>query len=38
MVTDDGDVYALPDFDVAMTGLADPGNLANVRLAKPLTA
>ena len=38
MITDDGDVYALPDYDVAMTGLAAPEQLAQVRLAKPLTA
>jgi ATPase subunit of ABC transporter with duplicated ATPase domains len=37
MITDDGDVYALPDFEVAMTGLAEPSKLASVRLAKPLT-
>jgi ATPase subunit of ABC transporter with duplicated ATPase domains len=37
MITDDGQVYALPDFDVAMTGLAEPDKLAGVRLAKPLT-
>ena len=38
MITDDGEVYALPDYDVAMTGLAAPEELAQVRLAKPLTA
>jgi ATPase subunit of ABC transporter with duplicated ATPase domains len=38
MITDDGEVYALPDYDVAMTGLAAPEQLAQVRLAKPLTA
>jgi ATPase subunit of ABC transporter with duplicated ATPase domains len=38
MITDDGAVYALPDYDVAMTGLAAPEQLAQVRLAKPLTA
>ena len=38
MITDDGEVYALPDYDVAMTGLATPEQLAQVRLAKPLTA
>ena len=38
MITDDGEVYALPDYEVAMTGLAAPEQLAQVRLAKPLTA
>ena len=38
MITDDGEVYALPDYDVAMTGLAAPEQLAQVRLAKPLTS
>ena len=37
MITDDGEVFALPDFDVAMQGLAEPSKLASVRLAKPLT-
>jgi len=37
MITDEGGVFALPDFDVAMTGLAEPAKLAGVRLAKPLT-
>jgi ATPase subunit of ABC transporter with duplicated ATPase domains len=38
MINDDGAVYSLPDYDVAMTALAAPEHLANVRLAKPLTA
>ncbi len=38
MITDEGGVFALPDFDVAMKGLAEPSKLASVRLAKPLTA
>ena len=37
MITDDGEVYALPDFDVAMAGLSEPDKLAGLRLAKPLT-
>ena len=37
MINDDGSVYSLPDFDVAMKGLADPPSVANVKLAKPLT-
>jgi len=37
MVTDEGLVYALPDYDTAMAALADPLNTGNVRLAKPLS-
>jgi ATPase subunit of ABC transporter with duplicated ATPase domains len=37
MITDDGEVYALPDFDIAMAGLSEPDKLADLRLAKPLT-
>jgi ATPase subunit of ABC transporter with duplicated ATPase domains len=37
MITDDGEVYELPDFEVAMKGLAAPDQLAGLRLAKPLT-
>jgi ATPase subunit of ABC transporter with duplicated ATPase domains len=37
MITDDGEVYSLPDYETAMIGLADPAHLAKVRLAKPLT-
>jgi len=37
MITDDGEVYELPDYDVAMAALADPSGLATLRLAKPLT-
>ena len=36
MITDDGEVYALPDFDIALKGLTEPDNLASLRLAKPL--
>jgi ATPase subunit of ABC transporter with duplicated ATPase domains len=38
MITDDGDVYELPDFDIALAGLSAPDDLATLRLAKPLTA
>jgi ATPase subunit of ABC transporter with duplicated ATPase domains len=38
MITDEGDVYELPDFDIALTGLSAPDELATLRLAKPLTA
>ena len=37
MITDDGEVYALPDYEIAMAGLAKPGQLARLRLAKVLT-
>jgi ATPase subunit of ABC transporter with duplicated ATPase domains len=38
MITDDGEVYALPDFDVALAALQRPDRLATLRLAKDLTA
>ena len=37
MITDDGDVYSLPDYDVAMAALSAPDSLATLRLAKRLT-
>ena len=37
MITDEGDVYELPDYDIALAGLAEPDKLAGLRLAKPLT-
>ena len=37
MINDDGEVYTLPDYETAMTALADPAHLANVRLAKRLS-
>jgi ATPase subunit of ABC transporter with duplicated ATPase domains len=37
MITDDGEVYELPDYDVAMAGLSDPHSLRTLRLAKSLT-
>ena len=36
MITDDGEVFSLPDFDVAMAGLAAPDDVGRLRLAKPL--
>jgi ATPase subunit of ABC transporter with duplicated ATPase domains len=38
MITDDGEVYALPDFEVGLAALTDPSGLASLRLAKNLTA
>ncbi|MFM7891430.1 MAG: ATP-binding cassette domain-containing protein, partial [Actinomycetota bacterium] len=38
MITDSGEVYALPDFDVALRGLQQPDQLATLKLAKPLHA
>ncbi len=37
LINDDGDVWALPDYDTAMVGLAEPDKVATVRLAKRLT-
>ena len=37
MINDDGDVYSLPDYDLAMTALAAPANVGKLRLAKSLT-
>lgn len=38
MINDDGEVYSLPDNDVAMQALAKPEGVASIRLAKSLTA
>ena len=37
MVADDGGVWGLPDFDLALAALSDPANVGGLRLAKPLT-
>jgi ATPase subunit of ABC transporter with duplicated ATPase domains len=37
MITDDGEVYELPDYDVAMAGLSEPKRLSTLRLAKLLS-
>ena len=37
MITDDGEVYALPDYEIAMAALARPEQLVTLRLAKNLT-
>ena len=37
MITDDGDVISLPDFDLAVQALADPATAGTLRLAKTLT-
>ncbi|MCU1398170.1 MAG: transporter related protein [Acidimicrobiales bacterium] len=37
MITDDGEVYGLPDYEIAMAALAKPDQLASLRLAKVLT-
>jgi ATPase subunit of ABC transporter with duplicated ATPase domains len=37
MITDDGDVYEIPDYELALEGLSSPHTLATLRLAKPLT-
>ena len=36
MITDDGEVFGLPDFEIALAGLQKPRNLATLKLAKPL--
>ena len=37
MITDDGEVFELPDYEVAMTALASLSDTARVRLAKRLS-
>jgi ATPase subunit of ABC transporter with duplicated ATPase domains len=37
MITDDGEVFGLPDFDIALAALSDPARAGSLRLAKPLT-
>ncbi len=37
MINDDGDVYGLPDYDIAMEALAAPERLSAIPFAKPLT-
>ncbi len=36
MITDDGEVYSLADFDLALRALQQPDQLASLRRAKPL--
>jgi ATPase subunit of ABC transporter with duplicated ATPase domains len=37
MITDDGEVFALPDYELAMKALADPTRVGSLRLAANLT-
>jgi ATPase subunit of ABC transporter with duplicated ATPase domains len=37
LIADDGAVFALPDYDVAITALAQPDDIYEVALAKPLS-
>ena len=37
MITDDGEVYSLPDYETALVALQQPDRLAKIRLAKSLT-
>lgn len=37
MINDDGDVYSLPDYELAMKALAAPADVRKLRLAKPLS-
>lgn len=36
MITDDGDVWELPDYNIALQALSNPADVAKIRLAKPL--
>ena len=38
MITDEGTVYEIPDFELALAGLSEPDKLSTLRLAKPLHA
>lgn len=38
MIDDDGDVWSIPDYDLAMEALADPAGVARIRHARKLTA
>ena len=37
MINDDGEVYSLPDYEIAMMALADPAKARTCASAKPLT-
>ncbi len=37
MINDDGEVYSLPDYDVALAALSDPSNVGSLKFAKSLT-
>ena len=37
LIDDDGEVWSLPDYDLAMDALAAPGTLPRLRLARRLT-
>jgi ATPase subunit of ABC transporter with duplicated ATPase domains len=37
MITDDGEVFAIPDYDLALQALADPAKAAGLRLVEPLS-
>ena len=37
MIGDDGEVHSIPDYDLAMTALAAPADIAKVKLVKKLT-
>ncbi len=38
MINDDGEVYSIPDFEVALAALADPESVQQIKHAKSLTA
>ena len=37
MITDDGEVYSLPDYEVALAALSQPATVKSIRLARQLT-
>ncbi len=37
LITDDGEVFSLPDFETALAGLSAPETVGSIKLAKPLT-
>jgi ATPase subunit of ABC transporter with duplicated ATPase domains len=37
MITDDGEVFAIPDYELAMQALAEPSTAGRLRLVEPLT-
>ncbi len=37
MINDDGEVYSLPDYEIAMAALGEPESVAKIRLAKKLS-
>lgn len=38
MITDDGEVFGIPEYEIAMSALAEPENVASLRFVKKLSA